>query len=170
MSVPPGVGWTFLSVRVRLTAHFLDALLPSDGLARALAGTGVGAGALAAQRHAAAVADASVTANVLQAGDVLLDLPAERAFDRVFAVEDGRQPGQVVVGQLLGPPLRVDLGLLAQPQRRGRPDAVDIAQRDVRRLVVRDVHTQDTWHSSAPRPTPAAACAAGCCKSRTAGP
>src|SRR5262249_14182967 len=60
--------------------------------------------------------------------------------------EDGGQAGQVVVAQFLGSPLRVDVGLFAEPQRQRRPDAVDVAQRDVRRLVVGDVHTQDTRH------------------------
>src|SRR5207249_1093575 len=42
-----------------------------------------------------------------------------------------------------------DLGLLTHLHRRGRADAVDVAQRDVRRLVVGEVHTQDTRHARA---------------------
>src|SRR4051812_5911619 len=44
--------------RVVVLLGFLDALLAGDGLARPLAGAGVGAGALAAAGQAAAVADA----------------------------------------------------------------------------------------------------------------
>src|SRR5215212_5278139 len=71
-----------------LLGGVLHALLAGDGLARPLAGAGVGAGPLAAQRQAAAVADAAVAADVLQAGDVLLDFPLQRPLDSVFAVED----------------------------------------------------------------------------------
>src|SRR5205823_5929761 len=124
------------------------ALLARDGLARPLAGAGVRLGALAADRQAAAVADAPVAADVAQPRDVLLDLPAQLALDRVLTVQDRRQPGQVVVGQLAGRPLRVDAGLAAQPQRGRRADPVQVTQRNVRRLVRRDVNTQDTGHES----------------------
>src|SRR5215212_9608133 len=50
----------------RLLAEFLHALLPGNRLARALAGPGVGAGALAADRQRATVADAAVAADVAQ--------------------------------------------------------------------------------------------------------
>src|SRR5437660_5513754 len=80
-------------------AHFLDALLAGDGLARAFAGAGVGAGALAADRQAAAMTQAPVTADVPQPGDVLLCLPPQRAFDDILAVEYRRQPGNFLVGQ-----------------------------------------------------------------------
>src|SRR5207248_2692001 len=47
-----------------LPTHFLDALLARHGLARALAGPGVGPRPLAAHRQAAAMAQAPVAANV----------------------------------------------------------------------------------------------------------
>src|SRR5207244_2882964 len=110
-------------------------------------GAGVGAGALAAGRQAAAVAEAAVRADVAQPGDVLLHLAAERALDGVLAVEQRGQPADLFVGEFLGPPLRVDAGLLAQAQGQRRPDAVDVAQRNVGRLVVRNVHALDTRHT-----------------------
>src|SRR5207253_5933891 len=74
---------------VQLLTEFLNALLTGDRLARALAGTGIGAGALAADRKAATVAAATVAANFLQPADALLDLAAKCAFDQVAAVHDG---------------------------------------------------------------------------------
>src|SRR5689334_638344 len=53
-------------------AHLLDALLAGHGLARPLAGAGVGLGALAAHRQAAPVPRAAVAVDVLEARDVLL--------------------------------------------------------------------------------------------------
>src|SRR5262245_1723931 len=122
-----------------LTTHFLDALLAGNRLARALAGAGVGARALAADRQTAAVAQTAVTANVAQPGDVLLNLSAQRTFDRVFAVEQSGDAREFLVAQLLGAALGIDAGLFAQAQGQGRPDAVKVTQRNVRRLVVGDV-------------------------------
>src|SRR5579871_1806175 len=76
----------------RLAAHLLDALLAGDGLARPLARAGVGAGSLATHWQAAPVSHAAIALNVFQPGDVLLHHAAERTFDRVFAVENVRQP------------------------------------------------------------------------------
>ena len=72
----------------------------------------------------------------IEPGDVLLDLAAERPFDGVVAIKQPGDAGDLVVGEFLGPAERIDAGLLAQAQRQRRPDAVDVAQRDVGRLVV----------------------------------
>src|SRR5262245_11344120 len=148
-----------------LAAHLLDTLLAGDGLARALASPGVGAGPLAAHRQAAAVTDAAVAADIAQPGDVLLNLPAQRALDRVgvVAVEDVRDAGDLLVAQLLGAALRIDPCLLAQFQGQRRSDAVDVTQRNVRRLVVGDVNTQDTRHGVTSF-SPGAACDGGWCR------
>src|SRR5439155_24677428 len=69
---------------VRLAAHFLHALLAGDGLAWALTGPGISTRPLAAHRQAAAVPQPAVAADVAQPLDILLHLPAERAFHRVF--------------------------------------------------------------------------------------
>src|SRR5947209_9445908 len=121
----------------RLLTEFLDALLAGDGLARALAGAGVGAGALAADGQTAAVPQTAVALNVFQALNVLLNLPTQRPLDNVFAVEEGGQAGDVLVGQVAGAALRIDVGLFAQLQGRRRADAVNVAQRNVRRFDVR---------------------------------
>src|SRR6202011_5655259 len=42
--------------------------------------------------------------------------------------------------------LRIDAGLIAKVQGGRRTDAVDVAQRNMCGLIVRDVHTQDTRH------------------------
>src|SRR4249919_136446 len=55
-----------------------------DGFARTLAGTGVGAGALATQRQAATVTQAAVAAQVHQALDGDTHLAAQIALDYVL--------------------------------------------------------------------------------------
>src|SRR3546814_14384225 len=76
-------------------------LLP-DGLARTLAGTGIGPGALAAQRQAATMAQAAVAGQVHQALDSHADLAAEVAFDHVLAAF-GAQALDFPLGQVADP-------------------------------------------------------------------
>src|SRR5947209_1253628 len=127
--------------RQMLAAHLLDALLAGDGLARALAGAGVGPGALAADRQALAMAGAAVAADVAQPGDVLLLLPPQLTLDGILAVEDARDAGDVFLVEVARLALRVHLRLGADLQGGGRADAPDVAQGDVRRLVVGQIDT-----------------------------
>src|SRR5262249_136721 len=74
----------------------------------------------------------------------------QRALDRVFLVQDRRQPADLVVAELLGPPLRVDPGLLANAACQRWADAVDVAEGNVRRLVGRQGHTENKRHDVPP--------------------
>src|SRR5262249_9613263 len=111
---------------------------------------------LAAHRQTAAVAQTTIAADVAQPGDVLEYLPLQRPLDGVFLVEDGRQPADLVVRQLLGTPLRIDARLFADAQRQGRADTVDVTEGNMRRLIARQVHTQNTRHDVLPLSLPLA--------------
>ena len=89
----------------------------TDGLTRAFAGSGIGLGPLPTHRQTAAMAESPITADISEAGDILLHLPAQGALDRIFAVQDARQAADIVVGQLLGTALRIDVSLFAKPER-----------------------------------------------------
>ena len=82
--------------------QILDALLAGDGFLGALAGAGVGAGALAADRQAAAMTNAAVAGDVAQARNVLRHLPAKLAFDRVVLVEQCGDARDFVFAKLAG--------------------------------------------------------------------
>jgi hypothetical protein len=127
-------------------AHFLDALLPGNGFARTFSGSGIRLGSLTADGQAAAMSRTAIAVDVFQPLDILLNLATQRSFNGVVTVEDRGQSGQVVVAQFLCLALGIDAGLIAQMQSRGRTDAVDVAQRNMCGLIVRDVHTQDTRH------------------------
>src|SRR4051812_15501313 len=118
-----------------LASQFLHALLAGDGLARTFAGAGVGAGALAADGQAAAMPQAPVAANIAEPGDVLLDLAAEEALDLELVLQQLGDAGDVIVAELAGAPVRVDVQPVADLDRGGRPDPVQVTQRNVRRLV-----------------------------------
>src|SRR4051812_6922840 len=77
MLVPRGPPWAGGAS----AALLLDALLAGHGLARPLTGAGVGAGALAAHRQAAAVPEPAVALDVLEAGNVGLHQAAQLALD-----------------------------------------------------------------------------------------
>src|SRR6516165_198444 len=98
-----------------LSTQFLDTLLAGHRLTWPFSGARVGSGSLPADGQAAPMPQPSITTNVSQTRDVLLHLPAQRPFDRVFAIEDTSQPADVVVREFLGAPLRIHVGLLAQP-------------------------------------------------------
>src|SRR5689334_11691669 len=91
-------------------AEVLDALLAGHRLARALAGPGVRLRPLPADRQVAPVPRPAVAADVLEPLDVGVLGPPQGPLDQVLPVQDGGQPGDLVVRQFLGPPLRVDAG------------------------------------------------------------
>src|SRR5262249_55349591 len=109
------------------SAHLLDALLPRHSLPRALSGAGVGPGPLAADREALAMPQPAVAADVAEARDVLLDLPAELPLHRVLVIQERSQLGQVVFGEVAGPLVGIDPRPLAQLFGQVRPDPVDVA-------------------------------------------
>src|SRR5918999_4416414 len=98
---PPGLGFaTALPIPWYLLAGLL---LPGHGLLRALAGPGVGPGALASDGEAAAVAEAGVAADLHLPLDVLGDLPAQVTLDLEVGVDPGPQLGDLFVGEVPHP-------------------------------------------------------------------
>src|SRR4051794_25360815 len=130
----------------RLLAEFLHALLAGDRLTRALAGAGVGTGALAAGRERTAVAGAPVALDVTQPADVLVDLAAQRALDQVRPVDDADDLRQLLFGQLLRAALAVDRRFLQDGAAVLRADAEEVREADPDGLVVRNVYACDTGH------------------------
>src|ERR1700729_441845 len=82
--------------------HVLDALFPGDRLLRSLAGSRVGSRALASDRQAATMADATVRIDIAQPRDILRPLAAKLTFDHVVLVHQRREPRQFVFVQIAG--------------------------------------------------------------------
>src|SRR5713226_5857325 len=104
-------------------------------------------GALAADRQALAVAEASVAAQVHQPLDVERDLAAQVAFHLEVLLDRLADAVDLVVGQVLRPPGRIDLRQSADLPRRGVADAVEIGQRDLDLLLAGKVNACNTRHS-----------------------
>src|SRR5690606_28885270 len=152
VDVGDAVGDDALDLLLRLCSGWLGhdrfPLLP-DGPARTLAGAGIGPGALAAQRQAAAVAQAAVAGQVHQALDGHADLAAEVALDHVLA-DFGAQALDFRLGQVADLRRRVDAGSLAKLPGTGTANAVDALQPDPDMLLGRQVDTCNTRHARSP--------------------
>src|SRR5690606_33696791 len=133
----------FLALQALLVTCHVPAsllLLAGDRLRRALAGTGVGMGALATYRRVAALAKASVATKIHAPLDVHLHLAAEVALDLVVVVDIFANTQHLGVGEFVHPPALVDPDRIADLSS-GRPtDAVNIGKGDHRPLVGGDVH------------------------------
>src|SRR5690606_19906501 len=121
-------------------------LLP-DGLARTLAGTGIGPGALAAQGKAAAMAQAAIAGQVHQALDRDADFAAQVAFDRVLG-DLGTEAFDLRLGQVADPGRRRHAGGLADLLRTGTANAVDALQAHPDVLLGRQVDAGNTRHDA----------------------
>ena len=113
-----------------------------------LAGTGIGFGALSANRQIAAVTDAAVAVDLLQTADVSGDSTAQITFDEQIVLKDLGDLGDLIGGEIAGHEVAVDSDFGDDFQRLGRADTIEIAQRIFNALVSRNVNTDDSRHDS----------------------
>src|SRR5918993_5244796 len=123
-------------------------LLAGDRLRLALAGAGIGVGALAANRQAAAVAQATIGAEIHEALDVHGHFAAEIAFHDVVAVDGLTDRQNLGVGELVHAALGRDVDVLDDLLGLLGPDAVDVLKRDHNALAGRDIDACYTGHLS----------------------
>src|SRR5439155_7321017 len=121
-------------------------LLPGNGLAGTLAGTGVGPGALAVHRQPTTVAQSLVAADLDLALDVGGDLAAEVTLDLQVLVDVRADTSDLFVGEIAHPGLHGKVDRLADVLRGRAADAVDIGERDAEVLLARDVDTGNSGH------------------------
>src|SRR5262249_34595295 len=103
-------------------------LLPRNGLLRALAGAGVGLGALAVHGQAAAVPDALVAPDLDLAADVGRHLAAQITLDLVVALDVVAQLHDVVVGEVAGAQVSAEARRLECLLGAGASHAVDVGE------------------------------------------
>lgn len=103
--------------------------------------------ALAAARKMSDMTSASVGSHVLEQLDVGLDLTAQIAFNLKFRIDELADQSDLCFGQLIGPDVFVDLGFLEDLFGVGRPDPVNIPQRESNFLLCRYIDTCDSWHN-----------------------
>src|SRR5690625_3509460 len=105
----------------------------------ALAGAGVGLGALSADGQSAAVTQALVGADLDLAADVGLDLAAEVTLDLEVALDVVTKSDEVAVGHVLDAQVRAHARGLERLLRAGPPDAVDVGERHLEPLLAGEV-------------------------------
>src|SRR5581483_7196127 len=114
-------------------------------LARALASTGVGAGALTANRQPAPMAHAAIGAEVHQALDVHRHLAAQVAFDRDFR-HLGAKLIHLRIRQIFDLRRSGDTRRRADAPRHRPADAIDRGQTDLDVLLIRYIDVGYTRH------------------------
>jgi len=100
-----------------------------------------------------------VGTNLAQAGDAGLDHAPKVAFN-ALSPDQGPDPTQFGLGQVVDACLRIDVGLTHKLSAGGSPDSIDVGQRNYDRLVSRNVYAGDTCHEF-PVLSLAAACVSG---------
>src|SRR5690606_8408373 len=120
--------------------------LLADRLARTLAGTGVGLGALTANREAATVAQATVATQVHQTLDLHVDFAAQVTLGGELG-DFATQQFDLLVAEIFDFRCRIDTGSCTDVLRSSATDTVDIGQRDNSVLVIRNVNACNTGHS-----------------------
>ena len=83
--------------------------------------------------------EALVAADLDLAADVGLHLAAQVTLDLEVGLDVVAQPGDLVVGEILGAQVRADAGGGQDLLGAGTADAVDVGQRDLHALVAREI-------------------------------
>jgi len=121
-------------------------LLAGDRLGLALTGARIGVRALAADRQALAMAEATIAGEVHQTLDVHRGLATQIAFHGVTGVDRLTDLQHFLVGQVLHAASRREAELGGDFLGLGRANAMNVGQRDFDALVGRDVDTRNTSH------------------------
>src|SRR5699024_10822907 len=131
------------------SADYLAAglLLAGDGALGALAGAGVGLGALTVHRQVAAVTQTLVAADLDLAADVGGDLTAQVTLELVGALQVVAQLHQLGVGQGLHSDVRAQAGVGDGLGGAGPPHPEDVGECHLEPLVAGEVDTNESCHS-----------------------
>jgi hypothetical protein len=129
-----------------LVRLFTDLLFVGHRFTLAFACTGIGTGALAAQREAFAVAEAPVASDVHQALDVGLDFPAQRTFDLEVIVDDTTYVANVFLGPIFHTDVFADSRFRENADRSRTANAEDVGETDYAPLVLGKVNASNTCH------------------------
>jgi hypothetical protein len=126
--------------------------LAGNGLARALARTGVRAGSLATDRQPPAMANAPVAPDVHKPFDVHPYVRPKVSLNGELGVDDFPDSVELVLGKILDFFIDVDIGLPEDFQRRRLPDPENIRQRHFASFVIWYVYSCNTRHCYASLP------------------
>jgi hypothetical protein len=84
--------------------------------------------------------NATVAFDVSKPADILRDLPAERSFDGVIALQQRREAGNFFFVQIASTLGGLDAGFVTQLPRDPVAHSIQVAQGDYDRLIVGDVN------------------------------
>src|SRR5690606_4320003 len=125
-------------------------LLAGNRPARTLLGTGVRVRALTTNGEATTVTQTTITADIHQPLDVPRHLRPQHALDPVGRIDRPTEAIDLLVGELVHPPIRIDTRLVQNPLGRRASDSVDVRQSDRDALLTRQIDTRDASHVLSP--------------------
>src|SRR5712691_8459265 len=125
-----------------------DLFLRDCHTARSLASAGVGVRALTSNRKSAAVAQATIAADVHHPFDVHLNLLAQVTFDTALLVDDGANAIHFFFAKLADAFVDADSRVTENLVRARSPDPVNICKTDFSPLIGWQVHTCNACHST----------------------
>ena len=126
----------------------LYALLAGDGLLATLSSSGISLRSLSAYGQTSTMPKAAITLNLAKTSNILLNLPPKRAFNSVILIQMVGDAAHFIFGQVTGPNLRIDSQLVTDIDRENATNTKEVGQRNIRWLIVWDVHTKNTRHRS----------------------
>jgi len=91
-----------------------------------------------------------VATDVAKSSDIALHDSTKRTFNLIGALDDARNPRDLILGQIFCLNLRFDLGFFENSFRHLRTDTVNVTKRILDPLIVWNVNTNDTWHGHTP--------------------
>src|SRR5690606_20489790 len=124
--------------------------LACDGLCRALAGAGIGVRALAADRKAATMTQATVATEVHEALDVHRGFATQVAFDLVVAVDGFADLQDFRIRELMHATIGRDTDLLGDFLCEFRAGPGNVTEREYGGLRGREVYASDSCHACSP--------------------
>ena len=126
----------------------LDTLLAGDGLLATFSSSGISLRSLSTYGQTSAMPQSPITLNLTKTPNILLNLPPQRAFNCVILIKMVSDAAHFIFGQITGPNLWINAQLIADIDRENATNTKEIGQRNIRWLIVWDVHTENTRHRS----------------------
>jgi hypothetical protein len=127
-------------------AFLFHTLLTGNRLTRPLARPGIALRALTPHGQPPSVPKSAVARDIPQTGNVLRHLPTELTSHDVVAIDDLRDPTQLIFAQLVGFGRPFNPSLFENQLRRILPDSRDVRQGNPDCFVIRNIYTHYTRH------------------------
>lgn len=127
--------------------EILNTLFACHGFFRSFSSSCVRLGSLTTHRQANSMANTPVASNVSQSTNVLLNQTTKRTFNGVISLKNCRDSTDFFIRQITCTFVRIHACLVTQVTSSLIAYTIQIGKRDDSFSVIRNVNTQQTWHT-----------------------